>query len=165
MRTHRPESVDDINWNILAALQTDARLSFSELGRRVGLTAPAVAERVRRLEEAGVITGYRAALNPEKLGLPIMAIIRVSAPEEHCQRLGSLVRELPEVLESHRVTGTDRLVLRVAVASVADLDVILKELSRYGTATASVILSSAARAVDRPRHVSDARQRPAPGRS
>jgi Lrp/AsnC family leucine-responsive transcriptional regulator len=107
---------------------------------------------VRRLGEAGVITGYRAVLNPEKLGRPITAMIRVSAPEEHCRQLGSLVRELPEVLEWHRVTGTDRLVLKVAVTSVADLDAILKELARYGTATASVILSSAARAVDRPRH-------------
>jgi Lrp/AsnC family leucine-responsive transcriptional regulator len=86
MMTHRPESIDDINWNILTALQTDARLSFRDLGRRVGLTAPAVAERVRRLEEAGVITAYRAVLNPDQLGRPIMAIIRVSAPEEHCQR-------------------------------------------------------------------------------
>jgi Lrp/AsnC family leucine-responsive transcriptional regulator len=158
MKTHRPESVDDINWNILAALQSDARLSFSDLGRRVGLTAPAVAERVRRLEEAGVITGYRAVLNPEKLGRPIRAMIRVSAPEEHCQRLGGLVRELPAVLESHRVTGPDRLILKVAVPSVGDLDAVLKELSRYGTATASVILSSAARAVGRPGQINDAQR-------
>jgi Lrp/AsnC family leucine-responsive transcriptional regulator len=70
--------LDDVNWQILVALQENARVSFSELGRRVGLTPPAVAERVRRLEEAGVITGYRAQLDVAKLGLPLSAIIRLA---------------------------------------------------------------------------------------
>jgi len=94
LRTER--ILDDVGWRILHALQADARLSFSELGRRIGLSAPAVAERVRWMEEAGIITAYRVEVALDKL-FPITAIIRVSAPEENCAQLGACVRELPEV--------------------------------------------------------------------
>src|SRR5712691_1286035 len=115
LRTER--ILDDVGWRILGALQADARLSFSELGRRIGLSAPAVAERVRRMEEAGIIAGYRVEVALDKL-FPITAIIRVSAPEENCARLGACVRGLPEVVQSYRVTGTDRQILKVVARSV-----------------------------------------------
>lgn len=134
--------LDEIGWSILAALQENARISFSDLGRRVGLSAPAAAERVRRMEDAGIIAGYRVALAVDKLGYPITALLRISAPEENCVRLGAVARVLPEVLESHRVTGSDRLVVKVAAVSVNRLEEIIRELSRYGTVTAAIVLSS-----------------------
>jgi Lrp/AsnC family leucine-responsive transcriptional regulator len=138
----RTESLLDATaWRILDALQSDSRLSFSALGRRVGLSAPAVAERVRRLEDAGIITGYRVQLALEKI-FPVTAIVRVSAPEEQCVALGACVRQLDGILESHRVTGSDRLVLKLGARSVEHLDEILRQLARYGTATASVVLAS-----------------------
>jgi Lrp/AsnC family leucine-responsive transcriptional regulator len=134
--------LDRIGWRVVAALQQNARITFNALGRLVGLSAPAVAERVKRLEEAGIITGYRAELGMDKLGRPVIALIRISAPEQNCVPLSKLVQDLPFVLESYRVTGADRLIVKVAVPSIAELDGILRELSIYGTATASVVLSS-----------------------
>jgi Lrp/AsnC family transcriptional regulator, leucine-responsive regulatory protein len=139
-RTERP--LDDVAWRILAALQADSRLSFSELGRRVGLSPPAAAERVRRLEETGIISGYRAELNLEKLGFPLTAIIRVSTPEAQFARLKAVVAGLQEVLECHHVTGADSLVLKVAALSVGHLEKVIEQLGRHGTPTTSIILSS-----------------------
>jgi Lrp/AsnC family leucine-responsive transcriptional regulator len=136
--------LDDTAWRILDALQADSRLSFSALGRRVGLSAPAAAERVRRLEDAGIIIGYRVELGLEKL-FPVTAIVRVSAPEEQCVPLGACVRELDGVLESYRVTGADRLILKIVAQSVAHLDEIIRALARFGTPTASIVLTSKSR--------------------
>ena len=153
--------LDDVGWRILAALQADARLSFSELGRRVGLSPPAAAERVRRLEDAGIITGYRAELDPEKLGFAVSAIIRVSAPEQHFARLKALAAGLVEVREAHHVTGPDSLVLKVSAISVGHLEGVIEQLGRYGTPTTAVILSSPVRgrAVQEPAKPAD-RARP-----
>lgn len=139
-RTER--SLDDIAWRILIALQGDARLSFSALGRQVGLSPPAAAERVRRLEEAGIISGYRAELNLERLGFPITAIIRVSTPEHQFARLKTVVAELQEVLECYHVTGADSLVVKVVALSVGHLEKVIEQLGRHGTPTTSIILSS-----------------------
>jgi Lrp/AsnC family leucine-responsive transcriptional regulator len=103
--------LDDTGWRILDLLQDNARMPFSELGRRVGLSAPAVAERVRRMEDVGLIAGYRVEVALDKLGYPIVALIRVAAPEEKCPRLKTLVQGLAEVLECHHVTGADAYVL------------------------------------------------------
>jgi Lrp/AsnC family transcriptional regulator, leucine-responsive regulatory protein len=135
-------TLDDVGWRILAALQEDARLSFSALGRRVGLSPPAAAERVRRLEDAGIITGYRVELDLEKLGFPMTAVIRVSAPEEKFRQLKAAVQDLAEVLECHHVTGADSLVLRVAAVSVAHLERVIEALGRHGTPTTAIVLSS-----------------------
>jgi Lrp/AsnC family leucine-responsive transcriptional regulator len=134
--------LDDVNWQILVALQENARVSFSELGRRVGLTPPAVAERVRRLEEAGVITGYRAQLDVAKLGLPLSAIIRLAPRARDAREVGRLVRSLPEVLECHHVTGEDCYVLRVAFPSMSHLESLLEQLLRCGITTTSMVLST-----------------------
>jgi Lrp/AsnC family leucine-responsive transcriptional regulator len=156
--------LDEIGWRILAALQENARAPFSALGHRVGLSAPAVADRVRRMEDAGIITGYHVELAPEELGYSITAIVRISAPEENCVRLGTLVRSLPGVVESHRVTGSDRLVVKIATASIADLDQIVRELSRYGTATTAVVLSSRSNAMVSPKSGAARTERAAPKR-
>jgi len=149
--TSRTESgLDAVDWRILEVLQEDARYSYSKLGRRIGRSAPAVAERVRRMEAAGIITGYRVSLALDKLGYAMTAIIRISAPEENCVQLGALVRRLPNVIESHRVTGTDRQIVKVMASSVGDLDDIISQLSKFGTATASIVLSSRATAARAP---------------
>jgi Lrp/AsnC family leucine-responsive transcriptional regulator len=136
--------LDDIGWQILVALQENARLTFSELGRRVGLTAPAVAERIRRLEEAGVIVGYRAELSTVKVGLPLCAFIRRSifGEAKYGGGMVHLVQQTPEVLECHRVTGGDSYILKVAVASVEHLEELIDRLTSYGQPTTSIVLSS-----------------------
>jgi Lrp/AsnC family leucine-responsive transcriptional regulator len=135
--------LDPTGWRILDLLQENARMPFSELGRRVGLSASAVAERVRRMEDAGLITGYRAELALDKLGFPIVAIIRVAAPEEKCARLKALVQSLAEVLECHHVTGSDAYVLRVVASSMKHLESVIEAIARQGgTPATSVVLSS-----------------------
>lgn len=150
MTSRTERLLDETGWRILDALQADARLSFSALGRRVGLSGPAVAERVRRMEDAGIITGYRADVAVGHV-FPVTALIRVSAPEEeeNCTRLAARSRGLPEVLEAYRVTGTDRLVLKVVASSVEHLDRVIRQLSEFGTATVSIVLSSRRQAVRR----------------
>ena len=134
--------LDLTGWEILCALQEDARLSFSELGRRVGLSPPAVAERVRKLEEAGIIVGYHAQVCPEKIGYQLMAFIRVATTSEQCPIVSAFVAQLPEVLECHRITGSDSFILKVIVSSVAHLEALIDRLMPYGQLTTSVVLSS-----------------------
>jgi Lrp/AsnC family transcriptional regulator, leucine-responsive regulatory protein len=135
--------LDETGWHILEALQENARLSFSELGQRVGLSSPAVAERVRRMEDAGIITGYRAAVNTTKIGYPITAIIRVSnSPGERCTRLSASTQEIPEVLECYRVTGSDSLVMKVMASSVEHLESLIDRISEHGQLTTSIVLST-----------------------
>jgi Lrp/AsnC family leucine-responsive transcriptional regulator len=136
------KALDATSWELLCTLQTDARLSFSELGRRVGLSAPAVAERVRKLEEAGVIVGYHARVCPEKIGYALMAFVRMESPSEKCAIVSVFVADLPEVLECHRITGSDSFILKVIVTSVAHLEALLDRLMPYGQLTTSVVLSS-----------------------
>lgn len=144
--------LDAKGWALLRELQRDARLSFSELGRRVGLSTPAVAERVRNLEAAGVITGYRAEVDPRKLGLPILAIVRLNVVGDVLPRVTALVRALPEVLECHRGTGGDSFTLKVAVATIAHLEALIDRLTPFGTTSTSVVLSSPVerRAIEKP---------------
>lgn len=134
--------LDEISWTILRALQENARLSYSELGRRVKLTPPAVAERVRRLEEAGVIVGYHAELDALRVGLPLTAFIRVKCYGGRCSDLGTFVLDLPEVLECHRVTGEESYVMKVMTRSVDHLQELIDLLMPYGDTTTSVVLSS-----------------------
>lgn len=133
--------LDAVDWRILDVLQHDARVSYRQLARRVGLSAPAATERVRRLEDAGLITGYRAEIALDKL-FALTAIIRINAPEENCRALGSCVRTMPEVIEASRTTGPDRLIIKVVARSVSHLDKVMEQLRRYGTPTTAVVLSS-----------------------
>lgn len=134
--------LDEVGWRLLVALQENARLSYAELGRRVGLTPPAVAERMRRLEELGYVAGYHARLNVEKLGLPLQAIIRLAPRGRVSAEVDQLVRGLPEVLEAHHVTGEDCYVLKVAVPTMGYLEQLLERLMRCGETTTSMVLSS-----------------------
>jgi Lrp/AsnC family transcriptional regulator, leucine-responsive regulatory protein len=126
----------------VSELQADARLTMAELGRRVSLSAPAVAERVQRLERGGVITGYRAETDPKALGFPIGAIVRVRPTTRQLHRIPELARETPEVVECHRITGEDCFFVKLQLRSMDDLEPILDRFVVYGQTTTSIIHSS-----------------------
>jgi len=134
--------LDETGWRILEELQGNARMTFSELGRRVALTAPAVAERVRRLEEAGIIKGYHMELDRDRLGLPVTAFIRITATGAACTALAEEIDTFPEVLECHRVTGEEAFIAKVTVASVLHLEGLIDRLMPYGETITSLVLSS-----------------------
>ncbi|GAC1391019.1 MAG: Lrp/AsnC family transcriptional regulator [Ktedonobacteraceae bacterium] len=135
--------MDSAGWHLLEALQQDARLSYTELGQRVGLSAPAVAERVRRMEDAGIISGYHAEINRAKLGFPITAIIRMSTfPGDRCTRFTASTQDMPEVLECSRVTGGDALIIKVMASSVEHLETLINHLAEHGQLTTSMVLST-----------------------
>ena len=134
--------LDNIGRQILKSLQENARISFSELGRRVGLSSPAVAERVHRMEEAGYIKEYRAIVDQEKLGFPITAFIRVTAVAGKMKEADEMARSIPEVIEGHHLTGADGFILKVVVASMGHLEEVINQMSNYGQTTTSVVLSS-----------------------
>jgi len=133
--------LDEIGWDLLRALQEDARLSYSELGRRVGLSAPAVVERIRRMEEAGIISGYRAEVNLAKLGFSITAFMRIESSAGNFSSLSDRLKRLPEVLECHRVTGSDDYIAKVAVSSVAHLESLIDQFTQSQVITL-IVLSS-----------------------
>lgn len=135
-------NLDNISWNILKELQSDARLTYAELGRRVGLTTPAVIERVKKLEDAGIITGYRAEIDTAKVGLPITAFIRMSISGVDYSHIVEVAKSSEEVLECHRGTGGDSFIMKVAVSSVEHLQNLIDKLTPYGITTTSIVLSS-----------------------
>ena len=133
--------LDNIGWKILGELQRNARIPFTELGRRVGLSTPAVMERVHRLEEVGVITAYRAEVDHSKVGYPILAFVRVNVEGDSLGHVISVSREMPEVLECYRVTGADSFIMRVAVESVEELETLIDRFRPFVATTTSVVLS------------------------
>ena len=136
-------SLDVTDWNLLEALQEDSRMSWAELGRRVSLSPPAVAERVRRLEEQGVIRGYRADVDLAKVGLPMQAVIRVVTTNlAECGNHGARLRAVPEVLECYRITGADSYIVRVAVRSMEHLEELLTRIApTHGDTITGMVLS------------------------
>lgn len=133
---------ESMNRRILTELQQNPRLSMTELGRRVGLSSPAVTERVRRLEESGVIRGYRLDIDPSALGLPMAAYIRIRPNPGQLTRLVEVARDIPEVVECDRVTGEDCLIVRIYLPNIDQLDRILDAFLVFGTTTTSLIQSS-----------------------
>jgi Lrp/AsnC family leucine-responsive transcriptional regulator len=136
--------MDQVDWKIIEGLQEDARLSYAELGRRVGLSTPAAAERVRRIEDAGIITGYHAAVSFEKLGLPIAVVVRlnVGGGEIPLLRVVKAAKSLPEIVECERVSGSDSFMLKAQVCSVEHLESLINRLNTLGSTTTSTVLSS-----------------------
>jgi len=145
-------NLDDVDWAIVGQLQQDARISISELGRRVKLSASATTERVRHLEALGVITGYHAAVDLTKAGYPVLAVIRLKYPGNHHQPLRRLLEERHEILECLRTTGDDCYTLKVAATSMGHLETIMDELASFGSTTTSVVYSQTLpyRGPDRP---------------
>ncbi len=136
------KQLDATGWRLLRELQQDGRVSFAELARRVGLSTPAVAERVRNLEAAGIVRGYRAEIDLAKVGLPILAVVRMSVMGDVLGRITTMARELPEVLECHRTTGADSFIMKVAVSSVEHLEKLIDRLTPFGSTSTSIVLSS-----------------------
>ncbi|AOT57788.1 HTH-type transcriptional regulator LrpC [Streptomyces rubrolavendulae] len=135
-------SPDATDWRILQLLQADGRASFAELARAVSMSPSAVTERVRRLEEAGVITGYAAVVDTEALGLPVLAFVRLRYPHGNYKPFHDLLEATPEVLEAHHVTGDDCFVLKVAARSMRHLEEVAGRIGALGSVTTSVVYSS-----------------------
>jgi Lrp/AsnC family leucine-responsive transcriptional regulator len=142
MTTETTPLLDETGKKLLSALQENARLSFAELGRRIGLSPAATAERLRRLEEAGVIKGYRVEIDREALGLPILAIIRLSCDGAMYRPFLKAVQTLDAVVECHHVAGGDAFIMKVAASSVEQLERVVEKLLNFGVPTTSVVFSS-----------------------
>jgi Lrp/AsnC family leucine-responsive transcriptional regulator len=134
--------LDGTNRRLLAELQADARLSLAELGRRVGLSSPAVAERLQRLEHDQVILGYHAQLNPRALGFTLSAVIRVRPAPSQLHHVADLTRATPEIVECRRITGEDCYIMLAHVRSVEHLEEVIDRFAVYGQTTTSIVQSS-----------------------
>jgi Lrp/AsnC family leucine-responsive transcriptional regulator len=134
--------LDETDRRIIGELSSDGRVSFAELGRRVNLSPPAVAERVQRLERAGVIVGYRAEIDPRALGYPLTAIVRVKPAPGQLKRIPELAETIAQVGECHRITGEDCFYLKLYLRSIDELSEILDEFLTYGETTTSLINAS-----------------------
>ena len=142
METESSALLDVTGRKLLSVLQENARLSYAELGRRIGLSPAATAERLKRLEDAGVITGYRVDIDREALGLPILAIIRMSCDGARYRPFLKAVKGLQNVVECHHVAGGDAFILKVAAHSVEELEGLVEKLLEHGVPTTSVVFSS-----------------------
>jgi Lrp/AsnC family transcriptional regulator, leucine-responsive regulatory protein len=139
----RPSSLlDRVNVRVLEELQREPRMSMSALARRVGMSAPAVTERVARLEEAGVISGYRVVVDPPSIGLPVAAFVRVRPGPGQLNRIAELAKRTPEVVECHRITGEDCFLIKVHVGGIEMLEEVLDRFLTHGQTTSSIVQSS-----------------------
>jgi Lrp/AsnC family leucine-responsive transcriptional regulator len=137
-----PTSLDDTNRELLCELQADARLTLAELGRRVGLSSPAVAERLQRLEREGVIRGYRADVDPRRVGLALSAIIRIRPAPGQVRNVAEAARGTSEVVECHRITGEDCYLMKAHVRDVEHLEALIDRFAPLGQTTTSIMQSS-----------------------
>jgi len=131
--------LDAIDRQIVRTLSTDGRITFAELGRQTNLSSPAVAERVKRLEQAGVITGYRAEIDPRALGYQLTAIVRVKPAVRQLSKIAELATEIPEISECHRITGEDCFYIKLHLASIEHLPEVLDRFLLYGETTTSIV--------------------------
>jgi Lrp/AsnC family leucine-responsive transcriptional regulator len=136
------DQLDDTSWSILRALQENARISYAELGKMAGLTAPAVAERVRKMEDAGIISGYHAAVNMPAVGLPISVVIQLRMNHGRQKEVAAVICDLQEVTTCYNLTGNDCFMIVASVSSVEHLEKLLGVLTEFGQTTTSIILST-----------------------
>ena len=142
MPSNQREILDPTNVTLLAELQGDARLTLAELGRRVGLSSPAVAERLQRLQDAGVITGYHAAVDPRAIGYTLGAILRIRPAPRQIAKVAAIAQRTPEVVECHRITGEDCFFMKLHVRDVEHLEEVIDQFAFYGQTTTSILQSS-----------------------
>lgn len=136
------QQFDGTDWEILCELHFDGRISYAELGRRVNLSPPAVKERILKLEEMGIIKGYRAEIDFGSIGLPITAYVQITVDGHRCPKIVELAETTPEIVEYHRLTGVNCFMLKVVVPSMADIERIHDILNPYGQLTTSIVLST-----------------------
>jgi Lrp/AsnC family transcriptional regulator, leucine-responsive regulatory protein len=134
--------LDTTNISLLRELGADARLSLAELGRRVGLSSPAVADRLERLEEAGVISGYRAEIDPRALGYELAVVLRIRPAPRELKKVAELAQRTPEVVECHRITGDDCYLMKAHVRDVEHMEEVIDRFAIYGQTTTSIVQSS-----------------------
>lgn len=139
-RSEKP--LDAVDWRLVAELQADGRLSYKELGRRINLSAPAVAERVRRLEESGVLAGYRAVVDARRAGYPILAFVQMQCSLGACLLKTSTAGDYPEIVEVHKLSGDHCTMIKVRAASLAHLEGLFERLGKHGEMRTSVVLST-----------------------
>jgi Lrp/AsnC family leucine-responsive transcriptional regulator len=140
---YKPTDVlDAVNVRLLGELQADPRITMSALARRVGMSAPAVTERVQRLEQAGVITGYTVRVDPAALGYPVTVFVRVRITTGRLDRFSAYVATVPEVVEGYRITGEDCYLLKVHIPSLDDLAELLDRFMLHGSTTSSVVVAT-----------------------
>jgi Lrp/AsnC family transcriptional regulator, leucine-responsive regulatory protein len=135
-------SQDATNAALLQELQENGRLSLAELGRRVGLSPPAVADRLERLEEVGVIRGYRAEVDPRALGYQLAVVLRIRPAPRELKKVAELAQRTPEVVECHRITGDDCYLMKAHVRDVDHMEEVIDRFAIYGQTTTSIIQSS-----------------------
>jgi Lrp/AsnC family leucine-responsive transcriptional regulator len=138
----RSKLLDAVNVRLLAELHGNPRLSMSALARRVGMSAPAVTERVQRLETAGVILGYHMDVDPAALGLPVTALVRIRPGPGQLPKIAQAARETAQVAECHRITGEDCFLLRVHAPSIGELEEVLDRFLLFGQTTTSIVVST-----------------------
>ena len=129
-------------WKILAAIQRDARLSLKALADEAGLSLPATSERLKKLEDAGIIDGYRAQVNPESIGYDVLAVIGITTPQPDKARLIEQLARMPEVLECLHVTGQDSFLLRVVTQNIRHLERFVGQINHYGETRTSIVMSA-----------------------
>jgi Lrp/AsnC family leucine-responsive transcriptional regulator len=134
--------LDDTNVRLLGELHANPRITMSALGRRLGMSPPAVTERVQRLEQAGVILGYRLDVSPSAIGLPVTAFVRIRPGAGQLPKIAELARGLGQVSECHRITGEDCFLIKVHAASVPDLEELLDQFVTYGQTVSSIVVST-----------------------
>jgi Lrp/AsnC family leucine-responsive transcriptional regulator len=138
----KQEAPDSTNLRLLEELQSNSRLSNAELGRRVGLSAPAVADRLARLEESGAIVAYRAEIDPRALGYSLSVVLRIRPAPRELKQVAELAQRTPEVVECHRITGDDCYLMRAWVRDVEHLEEVIDRFAPYGQTTTSIVQSS-----------------------
>jgi Lrp/AsnC family transcriptional regulator, leucine-responsive regulatory protein len=136
------ELLDDLNRRIIAEMQDNPRITMSALGRRVGLSSPAVTERVQRLERSGVITGYRVEVDPAALGLPVAAFVRVRPSGGQLPKIAALAESLGQVSECHRITGEDCFLIKVHAPTIDALEDVLDQFLQFGQTISSIVVTS-----------------------
>jgi Lrp/AsnC family transcriptional regulator, leucine-responsive regulatory protein len=144
--------LDAIDHKIITELSTDGRVSFAELGRRTNLSSPAVTERVKRLEQAGVITGYRAEVDPRALGYQLTAIVRVKPAVRQLSKIAELAAEIPQIEECLRITGEDCFYVKLHLGSIEELPSVLDRFLLYGETTTSIVNATPVPRRDPPPH-------------
>jgi Lrp/AsnC family transcriptional regulator, leucine-responsive regulatory protein len=137
-----PDLLDDTNRRLLTELHADPRMTMSALGRAVGMSAPAVTERVQRLERAGIITGYLMSVDPACLGLPVAAFVRIRPTAGQLAKIAELAVALPQITECHRITGEDCFLIKVHAPTIAALETTLDQFLLYGQTVTSIVVSS-----------------------
>jgi len=134
--------LDQVNRRLLRELTAEPRITMSALARRVGMSAPAVSERIQRLERAGVITGYRVDISPAALGLPITAFVRIRPTAGQLPKIAQLARETPEVSECHRISGEDCFLIKMHATTIEDIEKTLDCFLTYGQTISSIVVST-----------------------